>query len=295
MRKTKDVSDEDEYSADDPDEVEGGSEEEWTPDNGAEVSPRHTLRFYARVLVAVVPFLRDLNDDRVARLADHHRRSSTIAIVTFRRRPRDNTLLRGVHSRSYRSHTRRASVGGLEPLPRRHRRDRCRRRSPSIKNMLGSYITPSKHTRQRPASRELHRAKRRRHQRLPSCRCHSYREARARDRFSSAMPSPSLALLRAYLELAIGGSLRDRRVALLERTFRGKIVHVLPACSLPHRGHRCRPVARPPGGADCRIFQIAGAKRTARVMSRLPALFVPSQRLSVGSTICQGFFDANVL
>ncbi|KAI4482983.1 hypothetical protein M0802_013536 [Mischocyttarus mexicanus] len=36
MKKTKDVSDEDEYSADDPEEVEGASEEEWTPEAGAE-------------------------------------------------------------------------------------------------------------------------------------------------------------------------------------------------------------------------------------------------------------------
>ncbi|XP_032662983.1 nucleolin-like [Odontomachus brunneus] len=36
MKKTKDVSDEDEYSADDPDEVEGASEEEWTPEAGPE-------------------------------------------------------------------------------------------------------------------------------------------------------------------------------------------------------------------------------------------------------------------
>lgn len=41
MKKTKDVSDEDEYSADDPEEMEGASEEEWTPEAGAEVSPRY--------------------------------------------------------------------------------------------------------------------------------------------------------------------------------------------------------------------------------------------------------------
>lgn len=35
MKKTKDVSDEDEYSADDPEEIEGASEEEWTPEPGA--------------------------------------------------------------------------------------------------------------------------------------------------------------------------------------------------------------------------------------------------------------------
>lgn len=42
MKKTKDVSDEDEYSADDPEEMEGASEEEWTPEAGAEVSPRYS-------------------------------------------------------------------------------------------------------------------------------------------------------------------------------------------------------------------------------------------------------------
>ncbi|XP_012252997.1 NAD-dependent protein deacetylase HST1-like [Athalia rosae] len=36
MKKTKDMSDEDEYSADDPEEVEGVSEDEWTPEPGAE-------------------------------------------------------------------------------------------------------------------------------------------------------------------------------------------------------------------------------------------------------------------
>lgn len=41
MKKTKDVSDEDEYSADDPEEVEGASEEDWT-EAGAEVSPRYS-------------------------------------------------------------------------------------------------------------------------------------------------------------------------------------------------------------------------------------------------------------
>lgn len=38
MKKTKDVSDEDEYSADDPEEVEGASEEDWNAEAGAEVS-----------------------------------------------------------------------------------------------------------------------------------------------------------------------------------------------------------------------------------------------------------------
>lgn len=41
MKRTKDVSDEDEYSADDPEEVEGASEEEWTPEAGPDVSPRY--------------------------------------------------------------------------------------------------------------------------------------------------------------------------------------------------------------------------------------------------------------
>ncbi|XP_043285388.1 nucleolin-like [Venturia canescens] len=36
MKKTKDVSDEDEYSADDPEEVEGASEEDWNAEAGAE-------------------------------------------------------------------------------------------------------------------------------------------------------------------------------------------------------------------------------------------------------------------
>ncbi|XP_012274415.1 nucleolin [Orussus abietinus] len=36
MKKTEDLSDEDEYSADDPEEVEGASEEEWNPEAGAE-------------------------------------------------------------------------------------------------------------------------------------------------------------------------------------------------------------------------------------------------------------------
>jgi len=36
MKKTKDMSDEEEYSADDPDEVEGGSEEDWAPEAGSE-------------------------------------------------------------------------------------------------------------------------------------------------------------------------------------------------------------------------------------------------------------------
>ncbi|XP_043251232.1 uncharacterized protein LOC143341881 [Colletes latitarsis] len=36
MKKTKDVSDEDEYSADDPEEIEGASEEDWTPEAGVE-------------------------------------------------------------------------------------------------------------------------------------------------------------------------------------------------------------------------------------------------------------------
>lgn len=43
MKKTKDVSDEDEYSADDPEEVEGVSEEDWNAEAGAEVSPRHFI------------------------------------------------------------------------------------------------------------------------------------------------------------------------------------------------------------------------------------------------------------
>lgn len=51
MKKTKDVSDEDEYSADDPEEVEGASEEEWTPEAGAEVSPRYADTF---LLFAVI-------------------------------------------------------------------------------------------------------------------------------------------------------------------------------------------------------------------------------------------------
>lgn len=37
MKKNKDVSDEDEYSADDPEEVDGASEEEWPTEAGAEV------------------------------------------------------------------------------------------------------------------------------------------------------------------------------------------------------------------------------------------------------------------
>lgn len=51
MKKTKDVSDEDEYSADDPEEVEGASEEDW--ETGAEVSTR---RAWAR---ASIPFTVD--------------------------------------------------------------------------------------------------------------------------------------------------------------------------------------------------------------------------------------------
>lgn len=43
MKKTKDVSDEDEYSADDPEEVEGASEEEWIPETGTEVKTHATL------------------------------------------------------------------------------------------------------------------------------------------------------------------------------------------------------------------------------------------------------------
>lgn len=43
MKKTKDLSDEDEYSADDPEEVEGVSEDEWTPEPGAEVSHAQIL------------------------------------------------------------------------------------------------------------------------------------------------------------------------------------------------------------------------------------------------------------
>lgn len=40
MKKIKDYSDEDDYEVDDPDypEVEGASEEEWTPEAGTEVN-----------------------------------------------------------------------------------------------------------------------------------------------------------------------------------------------------------------------------------------------------------------
>lgn len=45
MKKIKDYSDEDDYEVDDPDypEVEGASEEEWTPEAGTEVN-RHAAR-----------------------------------------------------------------------------------------------------------------------------------------------------------------------------------------------------------------------------------------------------------
>lgn len=49
MKKNKDVSDEDEYSADDPEEVEGGSEEDWLAEAGTEVYNRrfyHNFYFY---------------------------------------------------------------------------------------------------------------------------------------------------------------------------------------------------------------------------------------------------------
>jgi hypothetical protein len=47
MKKIKDYSDEDDYEVDDPDypEVEGASEEEWTPEPGTEVS-RHAARLH---------------------------------------------------------------------------------------------------------------------------------------------------------------------------------------------------------------------------------------------------------
>lgn len=49
MKKIRDVSDEDDYEVDDPDdpEVEGASEEEWIPEPGAEVryAPSNTRRF----------------------------------------------------------------------------------------------------------------------------------------------------------------------------------------------------------------------------------------------------------
>lgn len=46
MKKIKDVSDEDDYEVDDPDdpEVEGASEEEWTPEPGAEVRVHATRK-----------------------------------------------------------------------------------------------------------------------------------------------------------------------------------------------------------------------------------------------------------
>lgn len=47
MKKTKDMSDEDEYSADDPEEVEGVSEDDWAPEPGAEVSPRYRNILYS--------------------------------------------------------------------------------------------------------------------------------------------------------------------------------------------------------------------------------------------------------
>lgn len=53
MKKTKDVSDEDEYSADDPEEVEGASEEEWTPEAGAEVNPRYRKLFHLLLLISI--------------------------------------------------------------------------------------------------------------------------------------------------------------------------------------------------------------------------------------------------
>lgn len=49
MKKIKDYSDEDDYEVDDPDypEVEGASEEEWTPEPGTEVN-RHADSFPSR-------------------------------------------------------------------------------------------------------------------------------------------------------------------------------------------------------------------------------------------------------
>lgn len=46
MKKIKDVSDEDDYEVDDPDdpEVEGASEEDWAPEPGAEVRVHAALR-----------------------------------------------------------------------------------------------------------------------------------------------------------------------------------------------------------------------------------------------------------
>lgn len=43
MKETKDVSDED-FSADDPDEVEGASEEDWAPEAGSEVNKIYTIQ-----------------------------------------------------------------------------------------------------------------------------------------------------------------------------------------------------------------------------------------------------------
>lgn len=90
MKKTKDVSDEDEYSADDPDEVEEEvpSEEEWTPETGGEVSPRHALRFYAQVLVVVVLPCVLQGRPRLARAMDRRRALHQREPVVNRRRPR---------------------------------------------------------------------------------------------------------------------------------------------------------------------------------------------------------------
>lgn len=62
MKKIKDVSDDDDYEVDDPDypEVEAASEEEWTPEPGAEVRARATHRFsiLRRISIRSVPLER---------------------------------------------------------------------------------------------------------------------------------------------------------------------------------------------------------------------------------------------
>ncbi|KAF7996614.1 hypothetical protein HCN44_002260 [Aphidius gifuensis] len=44
MKKNKEVSDEDEYSADDPEEVEGASDDEWTGEDGAKKRPTRAAK-----------------------------------------------------------------------------------------------------------------------------------------------------------------------------------------------------------------------------------------------------------
>lgn len=262
MKKTKDVSDEDEYSADDPEEVGGASEEEWTPEAGAEVSLRHTLHSRATPLsqnsILRSSELRSCDRGFVCSSSTHFRRDYAAFVTAFTliKVPVDEGAFI-TETRSTFRHTSTPQFG--RPANENSSRSRIRHiTAPPMWTrpvLIGAgQINTSVRMLARTAKRSvdgsggiLHLCRR---------RCDEY----TRREDPSIGPYSTHIHAECDLTFAMDGFSYDKRAALLERIFRGAVARMRSGSRSVRTAAIVVPAGyRPHGGADRRAFQISGA------------------------------------